>query len=208
MVEDIHVIYPVFLKCYDITSDVFWLSIFENLAYGKVPFGTYIVDNTLRCNYKNREFIYVIDTTKDINVLFDEITSLLTEKLDIKSQQVVTPSDIEPIISWNDIRKKGTKEILIEVYVIELINKYSLTYAQSKLILYKLLIYITLKIISPDDIICTNNFISKINNIHIVNNRLCIEKDWEIPVITNTKVYKQNDRKMGMKWEKHLQLIF
>ena len=116
-----NILFPLFLKCYDITTDIYWLNVFEKLAYGKAPFGTYIVDDTLRCSYKDREFIYFIDTTKDIRVVFKEITELLGCNLDMKS--TYRDEVNEPITSWSNVRKKNDKELYIQLYVIKLMKK-------------------------------------------------------------------------------------
>ena len=56
----------------------FWENIFENLIYGKVPYGSYISKNYICCNYKRKEFSYKIDETKDSKILYDEIYNLFS----------------------------------------------------------------------------------------------------------------------------------
>ena len=41
------IVYPVFLECCEFSVDSFWENIFEDLAYGKTPYGTYINKNFL-----------------------------------------------------------------------------------------------------------------------------------------------------------------
>ena len=53
-------IYPIFLSCCEFSKDNFWKFIFEDLAYGNCPYGTYIVKNYICCNYKGKEFMYTI----------------------------------------------------------------------------------------------------------------------------------------------------
>ena len=36
------IVYPGFIECLQFTEDIFWENIFEDLAYGKTPYGTYI----------------------------------------------------------------------------------------------------------------------------------------------------------------------
>lgn len=194
-----NILFPLFLKCYDITTDIYWLNVFEKLAYGKAPFGTYIVDNTLRCNCKNREFVYFIDTTKDIRVLFKEITELLSHKLDMKSTYQDEVS--EPITSWSDIRKKSEKEMYIQLYVIKLLKRYSLSITVARELLFKIIIYTTLNYISNHNIIYNDNFIDDITNIKIEDNKVIIDKEREVSSHKNTKVIS---KKLSSKWEKHL----
>ena len=53
-------IYPFFIECLQYTSDKFWKNVFEDLAYGITPAGTYINKDFLTCNYKDKEFILPI----------------------------------------------------------------------------------------------------------------------------------------------------
>ena len=41
------IVYPIFLECFQYITDKFWLNIFEDLAYGKAPYGTYISKGSL-----------------------------------------------------------------------------------------------------------------------------------------------------------------
>ena len=73
------ILYPVFLECLQFINDAFWENIFEDLAYGKTPYGTYINKDFLCCNYKNKEFSYKIEK-KDPKTLYNDIYSLLGNK--------------------------------------------------------------------------------------------------------------------------------
>ena len=41
-------VYPIFLKCCEISDDDFWKYVFEELAYGRSPYGTYIKKGFLK----------------------------------------------------------------------------------------------------------------------------------------------------------------
>lgn len=194
-----NILFPFFLKCYDITTDLYWINVFEKLAYGKTPFGTYIVDDTLRCNYKNKEFIYVIDTNRDIEIVFKEIVELLETKLDMKSNYRTEVS--KSITSWGDVRKKSQKEMYIQLYVIKLMKKYSMNIIDARELLFKLIIYVTLNYISSHNIIYNRNFIDDITNIRMEDNSIIIDKERDIPINKTTKVI---NKKLSTKWEKHL----
>ena len=55
------IVYPIFLECCQFTDDKFWENVFEDLAYGKTPYGTYISKDFLCCSYKKKEFSYKIE---------------------------------------------------------------------------------------------------------------------------------------------------
>ena len=100
------IVYPIFLECCQYTNSIFWENIFENLAYGKAPYGSYISENFLCCSYKQKEFNYKIEK-KDSETVYKEVFSLLTNSLGIFSQQEKVENDIKNSRkNWNDIKKK------------------------------------------------------------------------------------------------------
>ena len=70
------IIYPFFIEASKFADDIFWENIFEDLAYGKTPYGSYISKDFLSCNYTNKEFSYKIER-KDPHILYTEIYNLL-----------------------------------------------------------------------------------------------------------------------------------
>ena len=68
MTPDVELIYPFFIDCCKYTDDIFWKFVFEDLAYGKTPYGIYLTKNFLCCNYKGKEFSYKIDSKKLITI--------------------------------------------------------------------------------------------------------------------------------------------
>ena len=114
MIEKKEILYPFFIECCQYACDNYWETIFQELAYGKTPYGSYISKDFLCCNYKNKEFIYKIEK-KEPKIIYDEVYSLLFNKLGLLSyQQKIQKrsdfNDIEDIIrvsrgSWNAIKK-------------------------------------------------------------------------------------------------------
>src|SRR3990167_10750992 len=97
-------IYPVFLECCAFSPDSYWELIFEDLAYGKAPTGTYISRNFLCCSYKNKDFSYKIER-KDPKILFDDIYSLLSKKLGLISQKEKDKRKLDFTKLEKDIKK-------------------------------------------------------------------------------------------------------
>lgn len=171
------IIYPFFLESCSLATDSFWETIFEDLAYGRSPLGTYISKDFLCCGYKGKEFSYKIER-KDPQVLYDEIYKLLTEKLGIlsrkeKAQKKLSFHEIEKNIldsrqSWNGIRKKNVKDILYEKYALDMKSKYELTFKECKYLLALLMLSITFKIITTKDITYKDNRITEIKGINFV----------------------------------------
>ena len=210
------IIYPVFLECCQHADDSFWENIFEDLAYGKTPYGTYISKEFLCCSYKNKEFSYKIERKKSIE-LYNDIYTLLTNKLGIlsnkeKIKKRVDFNNTESRIKecrqeWGDIRKKNIKDLLVEKYVIDMKKKHSLSIKQSKYLLSILFIAIVFKVISTEDIEYSKGKIQNINGIEFCNNKIIIKKniydisiDFSPETCTNKKV-------MGENWEKYLNTL-
>ena len=78
------IIYPIFLECCQFTDDKFWENVFEDLAYGKTPYGTYISKDFLCCSYKKKEFSYKIEKKLPKDV-YNDVYDLLTNKLGLLS---------------------------------------------------------------------------------------------------------------------------
>jgi len=165
------IIYPIFLECCKFAVNIYWENIFEYLAYGICPYGTYISKDFLCCSYKKKEFSYKIDNNKNPEIIYNEIYDLLTQKLGLISQE-------EKLRKRNDIRKKNIREILIELYVLKVKNKYNLSFNQSKYLYSMILIGLMLKVILSKDIIIKNGMIDEIEGITFQNGRIIFEKNF------------------------------
>ena len=122
------IIYAIFLKTIQYTEDNFWKDTFENLSYGICPNGSFISKGFICSNIKGKEFVYkFID--KEPEIIYDDIYRLLKEKLNIMSrnERSILLKEFEEVennikkinsCSWNEIKKKGTKDILIQNFFI------------------------------------------------------------------------------------------
>jgi len=169
------IIYPFFLEC-TLSEDKFWNNIFEDLAYGIPPSGTYINKGYLSCSYKNKEFSYKIER-KTPQILYDEIYSLLINKVGILSQrekqkQKIEFEEIEKTLKnskkkWTDIRKKNIRNFLLERYVLKLKDQCNLDITDCRMILTIISIATMFKLIGNKDINYENDAITSINGIEI-----------------------------------------
>ena len=180
------IIYPFFLECLEFTTENFWKNIFEDLAYGKPPYGTFISKDFLCCGYKNKEFTYKIEKKEGI-ILYNDIYNLLTQKIGILSTKeknkkkmdfVKLENDIKNSRkTWADIKKKNVKDFLIELYVINMKDKYNLTIVQARCILTIIFIATVFKSIVNKDIVYENGEITKINGFKYNNNTFEFNRD-------------------------------
>jgi len=207
------ILYPMFLECLKYTSDSFWENVFEDLAYGKTPYGTYINRSFLCCNYKNKEFSYKIEK-KDSEQLYNDVYNLLVKKLGLMSirdklNKKIDFNNIEEELklvrkNWNNIRKKNIKDMLIENFAIKMKNKHSLNLKQSRKLISSIFIGMIFKVISAKDINYENGEIISIDGFSFKENEVIVERD--IYDIENEyrKCILIDKTLMSDNWEKYL----
>jgi hypothetical protein len=210
------IVYPVFLECCQYADDIFWENVFEDLAYGKPPYGTYISKGFLCCSFKNKEFSYKIER-KDCKILYEDIYNLLTEKLGIlshkeKAQKKLDFHELEKNIKqsrqeWCNIRRKNIKDIMYEKYVIDMKRKHSLSIKSCKYLLSVILLSIMFKTITAKDIVFKDDKIQSIEGIDFLKGKvilkrpLCsLEEIIQEPEESSSKLFSEN-------WEKYLKLL-
>jgi len=210
------IVYPIFLECFQYITDKFWQNIFEDLAYGKAPYGTYISKGSLTCKYKDKEFIYKFEK-KDSELLYNDIYLLLTKKLGLLSHQdkvnkKIDFQNIENEIKegrkyWNSIRKKSIKDLLIENYVITMKNKYSLTITQSKYLLSIIFIGMIFKVISSKDINYVDGTIISINGIEFKKKEIILSKDIYNIKYNASNIIIEDKSLLSDNWQKYLEYL-
>ena len=181
------IVYPKFLECCEFTTDNFWKYIFEDLAYGKTPYGTYITKNFLCCNYKGKDFSYKIDNKKSAETIYNDIYNILYKKFGLLSENEKLrkrenfdkkEKEIKSLNnSWQMIKKKNIKNIIIENYVLNMKKKYSLDNKKTKQLLSIIIIGLILKTINSNDIEYKNNKIINIKGIHFETNSIILDND-------------------------------
>ena len=208
------IVYPIFLECCQYTTDIFWENVFEDISYGKTPYGTYITKDFLCCNYKDKEFSYKIEKNKDTEQLYNDIFNLLSKKLGLLSQRdkikkKIDFYNIEEEIkegrkNWSSIRKKNIKDLLIEKYVIDMKNKYSLSIKQAKYLLSIIFIAMVFKVITVKDIHYENGKISHIEGIEFKKKQVIVLRDiYNIETNLNSCILIEPNL-MSYNWEKYL----
>ncbi len=158
-------IYPVFLKCSHSHPDPFWQYVFEDLAYGISPFGTFFdhETGTIQCNFKGKEFNYAFHQ-KSSEEVCTELIDLFRRKLQLLSrtdylhQRSVLGEHLKfSFQSWKDIKKKNIKDILLEEYILS--TQENVLSARKFLSLIQMALHF--KLITNDDIV----FDSKTNRV-------------------------------------------
>ncbi len=211
------IIYPIFIKCCQYTEDDFWKEIFEDLAFGKCSYGTYISKGFLSCNYKGKEFSYKIDNNKDPELLYTEVYTLLTKKLGVLSKKDKIQKRIEFYKTeqnikdsrhkWVNIKKKNLKDLLIEQYVISMKKKYSLTIQQSRYLLSIIFIAIVFKVIGLKDIEYNDGQITNINGIEFTKQQIILKRELYNIKLEFSQEIIMDKRLMSENWDKYLETL-
>ena len=210
------IIYPIFLECCEFSEDTFWKNVFEDLSYGKCPYGTYITKDFFCCNYKNKEFSYKIEK-KEPEILYNDIYELLSKKLGLLSHKDKIKKKIDFSIledeikenrkNWSNIRKKNIKDLLIENYVIEMKKKYSLSIKQSRELLSSIFIGMVFKVITVKDIDYSDGIIKNIDGISFKKKQIIFERDIYDFDINITPYIIVDKKSMSDNWEKYLDAL-
>lgn len=205
--------YPIFLDASKYATDTFWKYIFEDLAYGRTPYGTYIVKNFLCCNYKGKEFSYKIDEDKNSKQLYDDLYKILHNKFGLLSmedkQQLRTKFDqnhdaaLLYNVTWANIKKKNIKRLIIENFVIEMKKKYNLSLSKTKELLRHIIIGIAFKTIQNDDIEYYDGKIHSINNFSFEKNNYKVNTNI-LDYDSNQVIQQGHKKKMIDNWDKYL----
>lgn len=211
------IIYPFFLECCSYAKDTFWETVFEDLAYGITPYGTYINNDLLCCSYKNKEFSYKLER-KDPKTLYEDLYRLLSVKAGILSQRDKQKKRLEfhnvgkdireSRQKWSDIRKKNVRDLLIEKYVISLQNKHSLTIKQARYLLSVITIALVSKVITSKDINYKDGKILHIDGIEIKDGKAILTKDiYDTNTDYSIKEEEIPENKLSSHWDKYLKQL-
>ena len=181
------VIFPIFIDCMKYTSDIFWKNTFEELSYGRCPYGIYISNNNICCNYKDKKFCYNIYNETNSEIIYHDIIKLFKDKFGLLSKTdkllknkmfITKQNEINEILNndWCNIKRKNIRIMLIEKFVINKTNEYSLNLTQSKLLYNNIILGLLFKTIHKNSIIYEDQNIKEIKHISFKKNQFTFNK--------------------------------
>lgn len=191
------IFYPIFIKCVSFIHDPFWRFIYEDLAYGKCPYGMYLQKNYLCCSLKNKEFSYKIENNKSCQEIYEETFKLMKfrvgllsekEKL-IQKEKALRTRVVLLKDDWSNIKKKMIRDTLLENFVLSKKMKFDLSMNVSKKVLSNLIIGLMFKTLNSKDIVYSNGFIQDIHGFHFQPKKVIISKN--IYQNKNIKLYEE-----------------
>lgn len=213
MAHTSELLYPCFIECCKYTDDIYWKFIFEDLAYGKTPYGVYFSKDFLCCNFKNKEFTYKVETKKSAKLLYEEIYNVLHNKFGLlsKQDQIMQKKMFENTQEelqnrnhdWKSIKKKSIKQNLIEKYAIDMKKKHKLSNKKMKRLFSLIVLGLIFKTITIDQIVYKNGSIHKIIGISYKNG------DFSFAPVEKTEKSSQpeiilDQNTMATHWPKYL----
>ena len=193
-------VYPIFLECCKYTNDNFWKYIFEDLAYKKTPYGIYIYCEHICCNYKNKEFNYKIDTTKNSKILFDDIYNLFNKRFELlsKKDKLHRKNLFDEIIT-----ESKNKNNIIYKFIILMKKKWDLSISQTRKLLSYIILMSIFKLLSPIKLYENNNYFK------FKKNKIIFKK--KILENLSSRSYSSVDviskQKMSKFWHKYCQIL-
>lgn len=154
------ILYPCFLRVLTTIDDYYWKNIFENMAYGVCPYGTFIHQGTLYCNIKEKQISYHFASKPDADIR-DTLLHYFRTKLSIGtlSEFMAVRTAMENTLllsnytSWKDIRKKNIQTILLINYALHVGKKHNLNINQVQQLFKDICTGFTFKWIDKDDVV-------------------------------------------------------
>lgn len=183
------ILYPIFLQCASQVDDPFWRYVYEDLSYGKCPYGLSLQKNYLSCYVRGKEFSYKIDSDKPPRMVFEELDALLRDRAGILSEkekmterarlcrQRTTVPNKSTKEEWTQVKKKMIRDTLLEQYVLENSQKYNVTATMAKRVLSLLIVGLMFKTITAKDIFYQNGFIKKIDGFEFEPRKIVVQKN-------------------------------
>jgi len=200
-------VYPIFLECCNYTKDNFWKYIFEDLAYGKTPYGIYIYCNHICCNYKNKEFNYKIDAVKDSKVLYNDIYNLFNKRFELLSEKdkLNRKSLFEEHTTVCDFKKN--KYNIIFTFIIDMKIKWNLSVIQTNKLLSYIMLLSLFKLLTTLKMKRKKEKITAIDGIQFKKNNIIFKKNILKNLIVHSPVEIVQDKKLSTLWKKYLQKL-
>ena len=196
-------VYPIFLECCKYTEDNFWKYIFEDLAYKKTPYGIYIYCNHICCNYKNKEFNYEIDITKDSKVLYNDIYNLFNKRFELLSEKDKINRKTLFEKNSTEIEVKNKNKIIYN-FITNMKNKWGLSIVQTRKLLSFIILLSLFKILQVTK---NNPNILTIKEIEFEKNNIIFKQNILKNLTTYSFIEIIPNKKLSNFWKKYCKIL-
>lgn len=192
------VIYPVFIECCQYTTDAFWETIFMKLAMGIPPYGSTMTKKCICTDNSQYKFV-----DKDAMTIYTELHCIFSASIGERTELTKCNSRD----SWSTIRKKSTKDLLFEMFVLQMKRNYELTAHQARHLLSFIMLAVVLKKISAEDIVYEDQQIVRIESISFERNKIIFSNDLEKMIDVTSNEQKQSLTFMHTNWERYVGVL-
>ena len=168
--------YPIFLKIANQMDDTFWKYIYEDLCYGKCPYGIYIQGDFICCFMKEKEFCYKID--EDNPSIKAELHNLLKNKAGILSEKEKIQQKEDFFKTKKNLNlnnKKFIRENLIQSFVLQKSKQNNLSLDTARRIINFLFIGFVFKLLSVKNILLDETSIKEIKDIQFFDQKVILK---------------------------------
>jgi hypothetical protein len=215
--------FPILLEVSLRQKNTFWADVFQNLAYGKAPYGSYVTASSfIVSKNKGHEFTYFLgEQNKPAEEIGAELIDILTKKMNFMSitdrlDKLKKFRNIKDKLKkklwnskWADVRKKKSKDQLIEMYVLTLKDKNKFSFSTVKTLLSAIIIGLIFKQIDSDNIRMKEGKIVDISNIRVKNNTWTLTAGNKKPKETKAQIAaaaaaSKNRKSLHQIWLKHM----
>jgi len=208
--------YPVFLECAELTTDPYWIQIFQECSKGKFPKGSGIdaIGSTIYFKNKinNKNFI-TYKVSNDPEQVFNDLKKIFLSKLNIKSNKdrENTQDEIVDICKdlqesyngqWQQIKKKKIKDPIIRRFILDLKERYNLENKETAQVAQIIKLGFLFNWITNDQVIYENQQIIDITSLHYIEEDRIFTLDE--PDVDYKREYKPKLNNLGNLWLKHL----
>lgn len=172
------IIYPIFLKYSIQINDTFWKYIYEDMSYGKCPYGIYLQNEYLCCFLKGKEFSYKMENNNPL--MKDEIHKLLKEKAEILSEKEKIQNKEKFLNDKknNTFHKKCLRDSLLQNYILDKSTKYNINIDKCKKVISFLLVGFLFKLITLKDVQFNDKHIIDIKGIKFEKNKIILKNNF------------------------------
>lgn len=201
--------HPFFIECSKLTTDPYWIKIFENCAKGRFPRKSgYDVDNA-SIWFRDNKNVRWYRLTNDVNSDFEELQNHFKEFLKLKSKVDRTENrdqfnllkkELEKSYTgdWKDIKKKNIQDGLVRQYILKSQKEYSLTEFETIELSKKIRQAFLFGWITSDNIEYSDREIQNITNLEIKDNSFIvnpkvmkIKRQYQKPKISMHSLWKK-----------------
>jgi len=216
--------FPILLEVSLRQKNTFWSDVFKNLACGKAPYGSYVTASSfIVSKNKGHEFTYFLgEQKKPADDIGADLIDILTKKMNFMSitDRLVKLEKFRKIkdklknklwkSNWCDIRRKKSKDQLIEMYVLTLKDKNKISFSNVKTLLSAIIIGLIFKQIDSDNIQMKEGKIVDISNIKVKNKAWTMTRGNQKSKETKSQIAaaasaSRNRKSLHQLWLKHTQ---